>query len=536
MTNEIVESIRPHFEVTSFFSVPDGEISGYFLVDQQGQSVDCNIYNPKYGKQYCATFFQGVHYEDPTTGKNISCQYLHEILCVLENGDTINKDGVKIYKKKVSIPKTKSASTEKDFLFIYEREKCKSGIKDETFFLKFLLEFVFEKEKEYKTIVNYKQRNTETLEVFYSFRNWLILLKNAKDAQSRLKEVLICKDLMELIERYGNGKELLDNYYKGLEFAPNKERYIQNQIDIQESTLKKYRSSYHCSNNFQIEIGHYKRIGFDWVNNGYNATIEDFERLAYRNTLQLGMPLTYRDQVSFMLLNEIARGASLAFYVAFLNDQLKLFKDGQLPKTTDAYSITFSTDNSIKFRDDKVFFPFSCQAVADLLCRMREKLVYKNVCSTDLQNFPQLIFEETDLKYHPELAAWVFNIIESWVMDVEVDFHQNKKKRLFDTFLEECKAKALSAKSSNAKSKIQAPVIALFCLIINDAGIICKEPTENITSFCTKVCNKYNFFYSDRVRQTYSSGKTKGNIQKLKDQILPRIDEETRQKINYYLK
>ncbi|WP_207511061.1 hypothetical protein [Longitalea luteola] len=536
MTNEIVESIKPHFEAASFFSVPDGEISGYFLIDEQGQSVDCNVYNPKYGKQYGATFFNGVEYEDPITGKKIRSQYLLEVLCELENGDCYNKDGIKVFKKKVSIPKIKTASAEKDFHHIYEREKNKLNIKDEAFFMKFLLEFIVDKEKEYKAIANYNERNAQTLEVFYSFKKWLILKKNAKEANLRLKEVLKCKDLKELIERYGNDKELLDNYYKGLEFAPNKERFIQNQIDIQENTLKRYGSRFRYSNDAEIEIGHYKRIGFEWVNNGYNATVEDFERLSYRNTLQLSSPLVYRDQVSFMLLNEIARGASLAFHVAFLNDQLKLFKVGQLPKTTDAFSITFSADNSIKFRDDKVFFPFSCQAVADLLCRLREKLVDRNVCSTDLQSFPQLIFEETDLKYHPELAAWVFNIIESWVMDVEVDFHLNKRKRLFDTFLEECKSKALSAKSSSAKSKIQAPVIALFCLIINEAGIICKEPTENITSFCTKVCNRYNFSYSDRVRQTYSSGKTKGNIQKLKDQILPRIDEETRQKINYYLK
>lgn len=84
----------------------------------EGQSIDCNIYHPKYGKQYEANFFNSVHYTDSKTGKKITCLHYFEILCVHENDIYTNKEGVQIFKKDVSFPKSKKAETGNDFKII----------------------------------------------------------------------------------------------------------------------------------------------------------------------------------------------------------------------------------------------------------------------------------------------------------------------------------------------------------------------------------------------------------------------------------
>ena len=173
MIYDIVRSMQPFIEANSFFTLPGEETVGYFLVDKDGNGIDCNIYHTKYGKRYEATFFRSTHYEDPKTHKKISCLYYKEILCKHENDTYFNKDGIQVFKKEVKFHTTKLAETKHDIASIYEREKLKSGIRDERFFRTFLLELVIEKEKEYKSKINYKERDPKTLELFYVFKTWL---------------------------------------------------------------------------------------------------------------------------------------------------------------------------------------------------------------------------------------------------------------------------------------------------------------------------------------------------------------------------
>lgn len=117
-------------------------------------------------------------------------------------------------------------------------------------------------------------------------------------------------------------------------------------------------------------------------------------------------------------------------------------KQTESSKIKDPYPINYNFDNSIQFRDDKRFFPFSCFDVFVKITSLKDKLYDKNVCATDLQSFPIKIFKETELRNH-ELSKWVYNIIETWVTDVEVRIHQNKKTRLFDGFLKACESLVL---------------------------------------------------------------------------------------------
>jgi hypothetical protein len=66
------------------------------------------------------------------------------------------------------------------------------------------------------------------------------------------------------------------------------------------------------------------------------------------------------------------------------------------------------------------------------------------------------------------------------------------------------------------KSKIENQVIALFCALLNESELIKKEPGENIGIYCERICKQFEFKYTEKVRQLFSSRHTKRHIEKLK--------------------
>ncbi len=87
------------------------------------------------------------------------------------------------------------------------------------------------------------------------------------------------------------------------------------------------------------------------------------------------------------------------------------------------------------------------------------------------------------------------------------------------------------------KIKLTAPAIALFCYYANESKALSREPDENIGTYCKRVCRKFKITYTDRVRQNYSvtlKGTTK-NIKKVKELILPLVDNESKLLIQAYL-
>ncbi len=107
------------------------------------------------------------------------------------------------------------------------------------------------------------------------------------------------------------------------------------------------------------------------------------------------------------------------------------------------YSISWSSQNTITFRKQSIQFPFDCSQLAHHLTTLRPLLLDEHVCGTDIQAFPDLIFS-AELRSHPDLSAWIYNIIETWVEDIEYNLHRGEKKRLFDGFLEGCRERAKS--------------------------------------------------------------------------------------------
>ena len=77
--------------------------------------------------------------------------------------------------------------------------------------------------------------------------------------------------------------------------------------------------------------------------------------------------------------------------------------------------------------------------------------------------------------------------------------------------------------------------IALFCSLINEAGIIKKEENEIPAIYCERVCEIFHLKYTDKVRQSYYGSKPKKNYKELTELILPRIDASIKEKIQKQL-
>lgn len=83
--------------------------------------------------------------------------------------------------------------------------------------------------------------------------------------------------------------------------------------------------------------------------------------------------------------------------------------------------------------------------------------------------------------------------------------------------------------------KLKAPVLGLFCRLINKIGIDKKDEIESAAVYCKRICGKFKLPYTDRVRQNYNVNEGKKLIQELTEKVLPLIDNETKNLVEKYL-
>jgi len=83
--------------------------------------------------------------------------------------------------------------------------------------------------------------------------------------------------------------------------------------------------------------------------------------------------------------------------------------------------------------------------------------------------------------------------------------------------------------------KLKAPVLGLFCSLINKIGIDKKDETESATVYCERICGNFKLPYTDRVRQNYNVNENKKLIKELTEKVLPLIDNETKILVEKYL-
>jgi len=116
-------------------------------------------------------------------------------------------------------------------------------------------------------------------------------------------------------------------------------------------------------------------------------------------------------------------------------------------------------------------------------------------------------------------------------------------ERYFELFKEldkgcDCEGFIQSQQTKNKKEseKIKAPVLALFCRLINEIGIEQKEEIESVEKYCKRVCERYDLVYTDRIRQNYRGNETTANLRLFTEKVLPLLDSETQSKIQNHLK
>jgi len=155
---------------------------------------------------------------------------------------------------------------------------------------------------------------------------WYRILMAYK-AQMRYEKMVSVKDFKELIETYGRMESLVEEYTQGLKFAPDRALFIQTRINNYESVLPIFRSSIGIRDNqnseIKVQTGEYKRIGYAWVNNGYNAKPKDLI-VSTRNNATLCPTVQTEDryQIYNQVLSNLAEGGAIAFHLAYLREQL----------------------------------------------------------------------------------------------------------------------------------------------------------------------------------------------------------------------
>lgn len=187
----------------------------------------------------------------------------------------------------------------------------------------------------------------------------------------------------------------------------------------------------------------------------------------------------------------------------------------------------------------------------NLEIRLKERLQYLNELSNDIK-----IIKNTDQGLALEIQEYCLNAFDLMInfvkrellIDIEslpsfyliqevignikssIDFEKVK----FITESKNAKAEHSKKVQKNGNA-INAPTLALFCNLINETGIDKKEESENVKDYCKRVCDKYSFTYTDRVRQNFSGNKTKKNRKEFSDKVLPLLDDETKGKIEKHL-
>ena len=177
---------------------------------------------------------------------------------------------------------------------------------------------------------------------------WLTILHGYR-SKMQFEEMVNSPDFKALIDKYGAGEteRLMAFYRDGLEFAPDRELYINKLIEQQESVMPGYRSSITIrdwTNNTELQIhtGEYKRTGYAWVNGGYNAKSSELHSMTLRNLTLCPqqVPVIQRYGVYVQVLGQLAAGGSIAFFLAFLRKELKNGKEDTTVPTDIAKAAT----------------------------------------------------------------------------------------------------------------------------------------------------------------------------------------------------
>lgn len=105
----------------------------------------------------------------------------------------------------------------------------------------------------------------------------------------------------------------------------------------------------------------------------------------------------------------------------------------------DPYFLEFHEDiNGFTFRDRNTIFLFPLKKLYKDLILLRATLLDENVCSFDLYGWPSLIFTKSPLISNPKSSLWIYKLVQTWALEIDINIHNRCKTEHFRIFLDEC--------------------------------------------------------------------------------------------------
>lgn len=160
---------------------------------------------------------------------------------------------------------------------------------------------------------------------------------------------------------------------------------------------------------------------------------------------------------------------------------------------------------------------------------------YESNLNTSIEYLENIIYQSEDYKNLVEVSRSIgrniinnkqhpdFGVLKKHIAE-QLEYIERNNKRV----------KTLPPQQTKT-DKLKAPVLGLFCSLINKIGIDKKDETESAANYCERICGKFKLPYTDRVRQNYNVNETKKLIQELTEKVLPLIDNETKISVKKYL-
>lgn len=190
----------------------------------------------------------------------------------------------------------------------------------------------------------------------------------------------------------------------------------------------------------------------------------------------------------------------------------------------------YSGWTSVKLKSYPALIQFLVETTEKILTEINTLVLYEKGVITDFQKSKIDIINAShrfNLKHltnnHIHGRSEYTRIIKDWF----------KYEKQYITELSE----ALSSEKIKpaSSSKINSPIIALFCYLLNDSGIAPRQNSESVTIYCKRLCKQFKFTYSDKVRQAFSNSSSNKNLHKVKSLILPALEPEIAKKLSEHI-
>lgn len=237
LTDALVKELLKKSELATFFEVTTPDATEFELWhDMDGESIDCNIYHPKYGYEghmadsyrFVSTSYNPTAYQDPKTGRWIWCKDHLPLLCQHEDGTFTNKDGQQVVKKTLvwSNQKRLATNSSVDFKEIFERESIKKGVPPTDILSRELTDHVQKMLQVYKDGVSYANRDIHLVslaEGFIEFLNTPLAYASRRiNTEAQRKHARIYKEYDGYISKGHTHGAALDKLVHDMRFEYNK--------------------------------------------------------------------------------------------------------------------------------------------------------------------------------------------------------------------------------------------------------------------------------------------------------------------------